>query len=177
MREPRFKNRRGVVSGGGRRGGSSQAIVRLLAGEGAKVVLVDLDAAVVEFARELRASKNVQESGGDVEATVGDLADPNVARRAVMLCLERFGRIDFVVNTAGGSDPSVPTTCRASKSKHYRLLYDKNVESARNLIAAAVPPMMDGGGCGDIINFSTTNGTPGWPWAGGSTWGQILNNE
>jgi len=47
-------------------------------------------------------SRSIKPSGdSDVLAVPGDIADPDVARRVVAEGLERFGRIDTLVNNAG----------------------------------------------------------------------------
>jgi L-fucose dehydrogenase len=82
-----------LVSGGAR--GIGAATVRALAAEGARVMLVDRDAAAAEaLARQV--------SG--VAAVVGDLSDPAVCDRAVSETVTRFGRLDILVNNAGVND-------------------------------------------------------------------------
>lgn len=158
--------RSGLISGGGRPWGSSQAIARRLVCNGYWVVLVDNDPRVQRFADDLRESATVQAAGGRVHAVVGDLEDPAVAERAVRACLDNFGTVEFVVNTAGGSDPTVPTACEPSGPEHFFLLFLKNLITAQNLTKAAVPALKVASGKRDVVFFSTTNGTPGWAWVG-----------
>ncbi len=158
--------RSGIVSGCGRPGGTSQSIARRLACKGFGVVLVDNDPKVQRFAYDLRESADVQKAGGRVDTVVGDLEDPAVAARGVRACLDNFGTVEFVINTAGGSDPAAPTSCRASEVEHFLTLFRKNLITAQNLTSAAVPALRTAHGKRDVVFFSTTNGTPGWPWAG-----------
>ena len=82
-----------LVSGGAR--GIGAATVRAFAAEGARVMLVDRDAAAAEaLARQVAG----------VAAVVGDLADPAVCERAVAETVTRFGRLDILVNNAGVND-------------------------------------------------------------------------
>jgi 3-oxoacyl-[acyl-carrier protein] reductase len=83
-----------LVSGAGR--GIGAEIALKLAGEGARVVLNDIDAAPAE---ETLAA--VRALGADGEAVVGDVAEPDFGERFVSAALERFGRLDIIVNNAG----------------------------------------------------------------------------
>ncbi len=155
-----------IVSSGARPGGCGQAIARRLAGEGAKIVLVDRDPRVLLFAEELQQSESIGAVGGNVIAIVGDLAIPDTARRAVAACIKAFGTVTCVLNVAGGSDPSVPATFDKTSPDHYRQLFDLNFATAVNLTTAALPTIKASGGRRAVIFFSTTNGTSGWAWAG-----------
>jgi len=86
-----------VVTGGGR--GIGRAIARRYASEGAHVVvssrtLADLEAVVTEVD---------QEGGPEALAVVADARDRDGARRPVVEAIERFGKVDVVVNNVGGS--------------------------------------------------------------------------
>lgn len=88
-----LSDRVALVSGGAR--GIGAATVRAFAAEGARVMLVDRDAAAAEaLARQVAG----------VAAVVGDLADPAVCERAVAETVTRFGRLDILVNNAGVND-------------------------------------------------------------------------
>ena len=69
----------------GAAGGIGGAVARALAAEGAALALVDRVAADLP----------------DAEAIVGDLADPAVVAHAVDRTLDRFGRLDILINVAG----------------------------------------------------------------------------
>src|SRR5262245_32063754 len=92
-----LENRVAVVTGGGR--GIGRAIALRYAREGATVVVSsrtadDLDAVVVRIA----------ETGGPPAlAVVADATDRDDARRPVTEAIERFGRVDVLVNNVGGS--------------------------------------------------------------------------
>ena len=73
----------------GAAGGIGRATVETFLAHGANVVAEDLDPQVEELA------------GDRVVAMTGDVADPDVAHAAVSLALERFGRLDVLVNNAG----------------------------------------------------------------------------
>ena len=81
-----------IVTGGS--GGIGFACARALAAEGARIVLGDLDARVV--------AASAAELGADVAAAATvDVAQPDDAQRLVDVALERFGRLDVLVASAG----------------------------------------------------------------------------
>jgi 3-oxoacyl-[acyl-carrier protein] reductase len=81
-----------IVTGGA--GGIGFACARALAGEGARVVLGDLDADAV-------AARAVELGADAAAAAVVDVARPDDAQRLVDTALERFGRLDVLVAGAG----------------------------------------------------------------------------
>lgn len=79
----------------GAAGGLGRAYCRAIGAAGAAVVLVDVAPGVVAFADELLAE------GHPAAALCASVADPENARAAVDLAINRFGRLDGVVNNAG----------------------------------------------------------------------------
>jgi NAD(P)-dependent dehydrogenase (short-subunit alcohol dehydrogenase family) len=96
-----FVDRTAIVTGAAR--GLGRAIVGLLLERGARVVAHDQDAAV-------RALADAHPDR--VAAVVGDVADENIAAQNVATALERFGRVDVLVNNAGRTlnKPIIDTT-------------------------------------------------------------------
>jgi len=89
---PRFEGKGVLVTGGAQ--GMGRAIAERFLEEGASVVVLDLDAKLVErTARELSAV-----------AVAGDVSRRADVRRAVETCVERFGRLDVLVAQAGIGD-------------------------------------------------------------------------
>jgi 3-oxoacyl-[acyl-carrier protein] reductase len=90
-----LQDRTALVTGGSR--GIGRAVVHAFAAAGAKVAFV------------YRGNKDAAESlvaeltgnGGTAIALQGDVADPSTATRCVAEVLEKFGRIDVLVNNAG----------------------------------------------------------------------------
>ena len=89
-----FQDQVAVVTGAGE--GIGYEIARQLAGQGAGVLLNDLDA---EKAKGAAAS--IREAGGRCEGAGGDVAEVDVVRGLVEEAVSTFGRLDLVVANAG----------------------------------------------------------------------------
>ena len=85
-----------VVTGAGQ--GIGRAAVDRLAAEGARVVGGDIDAAILE-----RTVIDLKKSGATFVGVVGDVTEPDAAKRLVETAVERFGRVDILVNVVGGA--------------------------------------------------------------------------
>ncbi len=105
MRMPlRFQDQVAIVTGGG--GGIGGATCLRLAQEGARVMVVDL---VEADAR--RVAEAITEAGGQAGWHAANLTELPAAEAMAMATLARFGRIDVLVNTAGGSaGPAIQST-------------------------------------------------------------------
>ena len=92
-----------LVTGGGR--GVGRGIALALAQAGAKVVVNDLGASLdgldqgAQPAAEVVAA--IEAQGGEAIVDGGSVAEWNAAHKMVEAALERFGRIDIVINNAG----------------------------------------------------------------------------
>src|SRR5215468_2396874 len=95
-RMPGVRDRVAVVTGAAN--GLGREIALLLAREGARVSLGDLDAAGLD-----KTTAAITAAGGAAVAVAGDLTEEAPANRLIAACVERFGRIDILVNDVGGS--------------------------------------------------------------------------
>ena len=86
-----------VVTGGA--SGIGRGIVTLLAKEGAIPVIVGRSAE-----DSLKVVKEISGAGGRIEYTVAELTKPEECAAAIKSVMERFGRIDGLVNNAGVND-------------------------------------------------------------------------
>lgn len=86
-----------IVSGGAK--GIGEGISGVLATEGAYVAIVGRNEA-----DNLKAIEKIQAAGGQAWSFVAELSDPNECTKAVFEVVEKFGRIDGLVNNAGVND-------------------------------------------------------------------------
>ena len=143
-----------LISGAARGQGASHA--RLLAEEGARLVIGDVRAELLEsVADELRAK------GHEVEVHVFDVTDEGGWAQAVGLAEECFGRLDVLVNNAGVLDMAgVEETSRET----WDAVLGTNQTGVWLGMRAVAPAMRRAGG-GSIINTSSIFGLIG---SGGS---------
>jgi NAD(P)-dependent dehydrogenase (short-subunit alcohol dehydrogenase family) len=86
-----------LVTGVGRAGQIGNAVALAFGKAGSKIVACDKNAVgVTERVREFAAH------GVDARPCAGDLTEPDIAALAVEIALKHFGRLDVVVNVAGG---------------------------------------------------------------------------
>jgi hypothetical protein len=106
MAELRFDGRAVVVTGAGRGIGRSHAL--LLASRGAKVVVADygaeLDGSGSSNEPAQQVVGEIEAAGGEAVACHASVAEEDGAASIVETALERFGRLDAVINNAGISD-------------------------------------------------------------------------
>jgi NAD(P)-dependent dehydrogenase (short-subunit alcohol dehydrogenase family) len=92
-----FRGKVVLVTGVGRAGQIGHAVALAFGSAGAKIVACDLNAVgVAQLVREFAAE------GIDARPCAGDLTQPDIAALAVEIALRQFGRLDVVVNVAGG---------------------------------------------------------------------------
>ncbi|MEX1658978.1 SDR family oxidoreductase [Streptomyces pseudovenezuelae] len=88
----------------------------------------------------------------DVLTVQGDIADPATAERVVAATVERFGRVDTVVNNAG---VFVAKPFTAYTAEDYATVTGINVAGVFHLTQRAVPHLLAQGG-GHIVNITTS---------------------
>jgi NAD(P)-dependent dehydrogenase (short-subunit alcohol dehydrogenase family) len=139
----RLADRVAIVTGGAQ--GIGRAIAERLHEEGATVVVADLQGAEAVAA----------ELGGlGVRVDVSEEADTQALAAAV---LERYGRIDALINNAGIYSSLVPKPFEEIDVDEWRKVYDVNV-LGMFLATRAVVPAMRVAGYGRIVNIAS--GTP-----------------
>ena len=134
-------------SDSGPRVGTGRAISIRLAREGAKVVLVDLEASRAED-----TLKAIREEGGEASVFAGDVTKSDDCRRIAEAARERYGGLDILVNNVGILlDRS--TVVDVEEEAWDRMLR-VNLKSMMLTGKHAVPIMAETGG-GAIINISS----------------------
>jgi 3-oxoacyl-[acyl-carrier protein] reductase len=145
-----LENKIAIVTGGG--GGIGGAIVRRFSREGAKVAVVDID---TETAKAAVAELTAQ--GADAILTVADVTKKQSVGEMVQSTLDRWGRIDVLVNVAGGAERKPVVEMTATDWDH---VVDMNLKSAFLCSQAALPAMLKQQ-YGKIVNISSIYGFTG----------------
>lgn len=141
----RFDSRVALVTGAAQ--GIGRAIAAGLVEAGARVHLADLDAdGVAASAQALGAAGHV-----------ADLGNPEAARELVGAILAGEGRLDLLVNAAGGVRGQVGRPIEEISEGDWRAVFAANVDAAFFLSQAAAPAMKQAG-YGRIVNISSGAG-------------------
>jgi citronellol/citronellal dehydrogenase len=148
-----------LVTGGGTGLGKASALELVRCG--AAVTIAGRRGEVLEEA----AAEIAGLGAGVVDWVVGDVRERGEARRLVESTLERRGRLDVLVNNAGGQFFS-PAELIAAKG--WRAVWRLNVEGMLNMSEAAFELALEGAGAGTIVNvtLSPHNGMPGMAHSG-----------
>ena len=101
-----------------------------------------------------------QVAGADGLAIDGDLLDPEVRRRAVEATVDRYGRIDVLVNNAG---VGMYAAFWKAEMEMVRRMFDLNLFAALEMSQLAMEHMRRQGG-GTIVNVSSIAGKVPLPW-------------
>ena len=144
-----------LVTGGASGLGAESA--RRLAREGAAVVLTDLAAEAGQA-----VADEVLAAGGRAMFLAQDVVDEARWDEVVAATLERFGRIDVLVNSAGIAESGAPLL--EATYEHWRRVLAINLDGTF-LGMKAVAPAMTAAGAGSIINLSSILGKVGLPGA------------
>ena len=150
-----------LVSGSGR--GIGRAIAEKLAGEGARVVVNDLDA---EPAAETVAA--IEAAGGTAVACSGSVTEDGFAERFVSTAVDRFGGLDIIVNNAGYTWDSV---VQKMSDEQWEAILGVHLTAPFRILRAAQPVISDAvkrakaAGtdvpCRKVVNISSIAGTGG----------------
>jgi NAD(P)-dependent dehydrogenase (short-subunit alcohol dehydrogenase family) len=118
---------------------------------GADVVLADIDLAQAErTARRIAA-----ETGRQAIAIACDVSAPDQIRAAVAHTVQRFGRLDILVNNAAGVRPApFLDLSERSRERHLQI----NLVNLFSATDAAVRAMIAGGRGGSILNIASIEG-------------------
>jgi 3-oxoacyl-[acyl-carrier protein] reductase len=139
-----------VITGGG--SGIGRATSLVLFQEGAKIVIADIQTEASE-----RVAAEIRNQRGEGSIVAVDVTQAESVQRMVGEALQRYGRIDILVNIVGGSSPkSVLEMSDADWDRSINL----NLRSAF-LCCRAVLPVMIRQRYGKIVNFSSAQAFSG----------------
>ena len=122
-----------LVTGAG--SGLGAAIAERLLHDGCRVVMSDLDASAVE-----RRAASLREQGREVLALPIDVTRFEQCADVVRTILDRYGRLDLLVNNAGLLGPCGPLV--DTTDEDMRRVMDVNVGGVVHCLKAALPPMI-----------------------------------
>ncbi|HEX5434931.1 MAG TPA: SDR family oxidoreductase [Candidatus Angelobacter sp.] len=137
----RLAGKAAIITGAG--SGIGKAIAAAFVHEGAHVVICGRDAAKLE-----RAAREI---GSSCLAVTADASDADAPGKLLSQTLERFGRIDTLVNNAG---VLLPGTAESLTETEWDQTYNINVRAVWQLSRAVLPRMRSAGG-GSIINIGS----------------------
>jgi 3-oxoacyl-[acyl-carrier protein] reductase len=133
-----------IVTGASR--GIGLQVSRRLTAEGAGVLLVGRGQDALR-----RAAAQCE---GATASLALDITAPDAGERAVEACLDRFERVDVVVNNAGTSSV---TALEELSDEQWQSQWDIHVMAPMRLMRAAIAPMAQQG-WGRIVNVSSSSG-------------------
>lgn len=139
-----IKDKVAVITGGD--SGMGLATAKLLASEGAKVALIDLTQDELEA-----AAKEVQKIGEalPVHADLRSLEQVEAAKKKI---LDRYGRVDILVNAAGITGPTKPFL--ELSDEDWLNTLDTDFMAAVRVCRAFIP-CMQAGGWGRVVLFTS----------------------
>jgi NAD(P)-dependent dehydrogenase (short-subunit alcohol dehydrogenase family) len=141
-----------LVTGSGSIGsgwGNGKAIAVLFARQGATVVGADIDARAAEETKSL-----IEREGNNSVAVSCDVTCGIGVKNLVRECIDRFGRIDILVNNVGRSEPGGPVEFDEE-------LWDAQIAinlKSTFLTCKEVLPVMERQGGGAVVNISSVAG-------------------
>jgi NAD(P)-dependent dehydrogenase (short-subunit alcohol dehydrogenase family) len=136
-----------IITGVGERGQVGFAIAAGFLRAGARVVITGRSDSVHELARELSAT-------GEVAAVAADLVVGADVARVIGAARDRFGRLDVLVNVAGGLRVIKPVA--DTDVEDWRNEVQRNAETTYAMCRAALPLLRESRGA--IINFASPAG-------------------
>jgi NAD(P)-dependent dehydrogenase (short-subunit alcohol dehydrogenase family) len=144
-----FSDKVAVITGGA--SGIGRALGRRFAAEGARVVLVDVEAgALAATAKELAAD------GADVTEAVCDVTDPASVESLADQVYRTHGAVHILANNAGVSAPSAKAW--ETTPNDWMWVHSVNVFGVAYGIQSFVPRMLAAGEPGHIVNTSSGDG-------------------
>jgi len=150
----RLESKVALITGGG--SGIGRACAEMFAREGAKVAVSD-----ISLERAQATTQFVTSHGGEAIAISGDVSVGDDAQNMVSATVEKFGKLDVLVNSAGVSARNAMPK-GSSPEEVWDKVIDVNLKGTYMVSWHAMPDMAKSGG-GSIINLSSIMGLVGYP--------------
>ena len=147
----KLENQVAIVTGAGRNIG--EQIAHLLSSEGARIAIVDLDKE-----RGSAVAAEISEAGGDAAAFVADVSKSEDVKNLVSGVVERFGRVDILVNNVAISDNRNILEITEEEWDHTIAVTLKSPFLMTKYVATLMVEQGDGG---KIVNIGSTSGHRG----------------
>src|SRR5262245_13747097 len=144
-----FSDKVAVVTGGA--GGIGKALCEELVAEGAKVVVTDVQEALLE-----QTTSGFKANGADVLGVQSDVSDPTSMEALADRTWSTYGACHLLFNNAGVGAPAAKPW--ESTPNDWRWVFGVNVFGVANGVMAFVPRMIDDGNEGHVVNTSSPNG-------------------
>jgi NAD(P)-dependent dehydrogenase (short-subunit alcohol dehydrogenase family) len=161
----RLDGRVAIVTGAGR--GIGRSVARLLASEGASVVVNDLGSAVDGSGNDSGPAHDVvaeiAEAGGKAVANGADISVFAAAESLVQTAIEEFGRLDILVNVAGILRDRMVFNMTEQEWDDVIRVHLKGTFNTTRFASAHWRSLRDESAQNRIINFTSVSGLHGAP--------------
>jgi NAD(P)-dependent dehydrogenase (short-subunit alcohol dehydrogenase family) len=161
----RLDGRVAIVTGAGR--GIGRSVARLLASEGASVVVNDLGSAVDGSGQDTGPAHDVvaeiAEAGGKAVANGADISVFAAAENLVRTAIEEFGRLDILVNVAGILRDRMVFNMTEQEWDDVIRVHMKGTFNTTRFASAHWRSLRDSTAQNRIINFTSVSGLHGAP--------------
>src|SRR5215831_19316579 len=152
----RLSGRTAIVTGGAK--GIGRHYSRALAAEGARVMIAD-----IADGRGLAEEIAAEHGANSVTSAVADVSDERAVKGLVAATIERFGKIDVLVNNAALFAPLQETKCTEIDAALWDQVMAVNLRGPFLMVKHSVPHMI-ARGYGKIINIGSGTALRGIPW-------------